>query len=55
MLMSKGSASSVTDVSPSASRARMARRVGSASAENVALSGSGDMASCTDGLSNRVG
>ena len=43
MLISKGSASSVTDVSPSASRARIARRVGSASAENVALSGSGDM------------
>src|ERR1700722_10333804 len=36
--ISNGSASSVTDVSPSASRARMARRVGSASAENVALS-----------------
>lgn len=34
--MSNGSASSVTDHSPRASLARIARRVGSASAENVA-------------------
>jgi len=39
-LMAKGSASSVTEVSPSASRARMARRVGSARAEKVTLRGS---------------
>ena len=37
MLISNGAASSVTEVSPSASRARIARRVGSASAEKVAL------------------
>jgi hypothetical protein len=37
MLISNGEASSVTEVSPSASRARIARRVGSASAENVEL------------------
>ena len=37
---SNGFASSLTVVSPSASRARMARRVGSASAANVRLSGS---------------
>jgi hypothetical protein len=37
MLISKGAARSVTDVSPIASRARMARRVGSASAANVEL------------------
>src|SRR5690606_27090064 len=36
-LMSKGSASSFTVASPSASRSRMARRVGSASAEKRAL------------------
>src|SRR5487761_956355 len=36
-LMSNGSASAVTDASPSASRARIARRVGSASAANVVL------------------
>ena len=40
MLMANGSASSVTEVSPSARRARIARRVGSARAEKVALSGS---------------
>ena len=40
-LMSNGSASSVTDVSPSASRARIARRVGSARAAKVALRRSG--------------
>jgi hypothetical protein len=38
MLMSNGCASSETEVSPSASRARIALRVGSASAENVVLS-----------------
>jgi hypothetical protein len=38
MLISKGFASSVTDVSPEARRARMARRVGSASAAKVVLS-----------------
>ncbi len=37
-LMSKGAASSLTVVSPCASRARMARRVGSARAEKVVLS-----------------
>ena len=36
-LISNGSASSVTEVSPTASRARMARRVGSASAAKVVL------------------
>jgi len=36
-LMANGSASSVTDVSPNASRARMARRVGSARAAKVVL------------------
>src|SRR5262245_24119791 len=36
-LMSKGAASSVTERSPEARRARMARRVGSASAAKVAL------------------
>ena len=40
MLISNGAASSVTEASPVASRARIARRVGSASAANVALSGS---------------
>ena len=35
-LMAKGSASSATDASPCASRARMARRVGSARAAKVA-------------------
>ena len=39
-VMSKGAASSPTVASPSASRARIARRVGSASAENVALNAS---------------
>ena len=34
-LMAKGLASSVTEVSPSANRARMARRVGSERAENA--------------------
>ena len=43
-LISNGSASSVTDVSPSASRARMARRVGSASAAKVVLRRSVDIA-----------
>ena len=38
MDISNGLASSVTEVSPSASRARMARRVGSASAAKVELS-----------------
>jgi hypothetical protein len=38
MLISKGAASSVTEHSPLASRAMMARRVGSANAANVALS-----------------
>ena len=38
--MSNGSASSVTVASPRDRRARIARRVGSARAENVALSGS---------------
>ena len=37
MLMSKGAASSVTLHSPADSRARMARRVGSASAAKVVL------------------
>jgi hypothetical protein len=41
-LMSNGSASAVTEHSPSARRARMARRVGSASAAKVRLSESGD-------------
>ena len=36
--MSNGSASSVTDASPAASRARMARRVGSARAAKVSSS-----------------
>src|SRR5579862_7027914 len=40
ILIANGSASSVTDASPSARRDRIARRVGSASAENVALSAS---------------
>ena len=40
MLMSNGWASSVTVASPRDRRARIARRVGSASAANVALSGS---------------
>ena len=39
-LMSNGAASSVTVASPWASRARIARRVGSARAAKVALSGS---------------
>jgi hypothetical protein len=38
--MSNGSASSVTVQSPEARRARMARRVGSARAAKVVLSGS---------------
>ena len=38
MLISNGSASSVTEHSPDASRARIARRVGSASAAKVVLS-----------------
>ena len=38
MLISNGSASSVTEHSPEASLARIARRVGSASAANVVLS-----------------
>src|SRR5713101_4182230 len=42
-LMSKGSASSWTEVSPEASRARIARRVGSARAAKVALRRSGDI------------
>ena len=41
--MANGSASSVTVTSPSASRSRIARRVGSASAAKVALSGSSVM------------
>src|SRR5690348_18434025 len=45
MLISNGSASSVTEASPKASRGRMARRVGSASAAKVLLRRSGDMAS----------
>jgi hypothetical protein len=40
-LMSNGQANSVTDASPTVNRARIARRVGSASAENVVLRGSG--------------
>ncbi len=36
-LMSNGADRSLTDASPLASRARMARRVGSARAANVAL------------------
>jgi hypothetical protein len=36
-LILKGSASFVTDVSPEISRAKIARRVGSASAANVVL------------------
>jgi hypothetical protein len=40
MLIENGSASSVTVASPSASRARIARLVGSASAAKTALSGS---------------
>src|SRR5258708_1499911 len=40
-LMSNGLANSVTDASPTVNRARIARRVGSASAENVVLRGSG--------------
>ena len=43
MLISNGSANSETEVSPDASRARIARRVGSASAEKVALSWSEDV------------
>src|SRR3990172_11514679 len=42
MLISNGAASSVTGASPFTSRARIARRVGSASAENVALRGSAE-------------
>ena len=38
MLIANGSASSVTEHSPDASRARIARRVGSARAANVVLS-----------------
>src|SRR5713226_1469286 len=41
-LMSKGSASSWTEVSPDASRARIARRVGSARAAKMVLRRSGD-------------
>ena len=41
MLISNGAASSLTDASPSISRIRMARRVGSAIAERVRLSWSG--------------
>jgi hypothetical protein len=44
-LMSNGSASSVTVASPLERRARIARRVGSARAEKVAVSGSEDMSS----------
>ena len=40
-LMANGSPSSVTEASPRASRARIARRVGSASAANVVLRASG--------------
>jgi hypothetical protein len=39
-VIEKGSASSLTDVSPKARRARIARRVGSESAAKVALRGS---------------
>ena len=42
-VMANGSASSLTVASPSASRARIARRVGSARAANVLLSGSSVM------------
>ena len=42
---SNGSASSPTVASPSASRSRMARLVGSAKAANVMLSGSADIVS----------
>jgi hypothetical protein len=38
--MSNGAASSMTVASPLASRAKIARRVGSASAEKIELSGS---------------
>src|ERR1039458_9186600 len=38
MLIANGSASCVTEASPEISRANIARRVGSASAENVVLS-----------------
>src|SRR5690349_9244050 len=53
-LMSNGAASSLTEVSPEARRARMARRVGSASAAKVALRRSGVMVYLTDKL-NRTG
>jgi hypothetical protein len=39
-LIAKGAASSLTDASPKANRASIARRVGSAKAAKVALSGS---------------
>jgi hypothetical protein len=45
MLISNGSASSVTEASPDVRRARIARRVGSASAAKLVLRRSGDMGS----------
>jgi hypothetical protein len=40
MLIANGAANSVTDASPCANRARIARRVGSASAAKTSLNGS---------------
>ena len=53
--MSNGAARSLTDASPLARRARIARRVGSASAANVVLRGSVCCMSITTWLYNLVG
>src|SRR5712664_3288326 len=53
-LISKGSASFRTEVSPEARRARIARRVGSARAAKVALRRSGDMFLITPYLTYRL-
>src|SRR5260370_21511161 len=48
----KGSESSFTEASPEASRARMARRVGSAKAEKVSFKRSGDIISPISYIAN---
>src|SRR2546428_11080686 len=52
-VISNGSASSVTEASPEARRARIARRVGSASAAKVLLIGS-DAVAVTIGVFNQL-
>src|SRR3979411_569673 len=54
MVTAKGSASSVTEASPRLRRARMARRVGSASPAKVTLGGSSGMTWQTIALINEL-